>query len=114
MGLYILSVMHDPKSPRIFGYICRITKRLRDLSENATMLGFLGWLCIIHYGPNYEVYPYFKFVDQNKELDITWTLKATCKIWAFELVSAKITRLIYKKYFKINIRREAVADFKKY
>ncbi|CAJ0823947.1 15374_t:CDS:2 [Entrophospora sp. SA101] len=111
---YLVTYVGLQKDYETYQKQCGRSFFIRNLAENATMLGFLGWLCIIHYGPNYEVYPYFKFVDENKELDIWWTLKATCKIWAFELISAKVTRIIYEKYFKINIRREAVADFKKY
>lgn len=34
---------------------------LRNLAENVTMASFLGWLTILHYGPNRDVYPVCDF-----------------------------------------------------
>ncbi|CAG8489771.1 1911_t:CDS:2 [Acaulospora colombiana] len=84
---------------------------IRNLAENATMLGFICWICIIHYGPNFEVYPYFKFNEVGNEFNFDLTLKASCVIWAFELASNTITRFIYRRVFKHDISREAVKDF---
>jgi hypothetical protein len=86
---------------------------IRNLAENATMLGFICWIIIIHYGPNNRVYPYFNF-DDDGGFDFDLTLRASCVIWAFELASSAITRKIYKKVFNHNISQEAVIDFKTY
>ncbi|RHZ44240.1 hypothetical protein Glove_750g35 [Diversispora epigaea] len=87
---------------------------IRNLAENATMLGFICWICIIHYGPNYDVYPYFKFNEEGNEFNFDYTLRASCYIWAFELASTIITRLIYTNVFQHNISKEAVKDFEAY
>ncbi|CAG8532456.1 8268_t:CDS:2 [Acaulospora morrowiae] len=87
---------------------------IRNLAENATMLGFICWIWIIRFGPNYDVYPYFKFNEVGNEFNFDLTLQASCVIWAFELVSNAITRLTYRKMFKHNISKEAVEDFKTY
>ncbi|KAI9648710.1 hypothetical protein NHQ30_003350 [Ciborinia camelliae] len=34
---------------------------LRGISENVSMLTFLGSILVLHYGPNKDVYPYFAF-----------------------------------------------------
>ncbi|CAG8629196.1 1454_t:CDS:2 [Cetraspora pellucida] len=87
---------------------------IRNLAENATMLGFICWICIIHYGPNYDVYPYFKFNEAGNPFDFSLTLKMSCIIWAFELASAGITRSIFRKAFKHSISKSAVKDFDEY
>ncbi|RIA84760.1 hypothetical protein C1645_879747 [Glomus cerebriforme] len=86
---------------------------IRNLAENATMLGFICWIFIIHYGPNNRVYPYFNFDDDNA-FDFDLTLRASCVIWAFELASSAITRTIYKRVFNHNISYEAMTDFETY
>ncbi|CAB4422782.1 unnamed protein product [Rhizophagus irregularis] len=83
---------------------------IRNLAENATMLGFICWIYIIHNGPNNRVYPYFNFEDGNA-FNYKLTLRASCVIWAFELASSAITRTIYKRVFNHNISREAMKDF---
>ncbi|CAG8656428.1 2959_t:CDS:2 [Funneliformis caledonium] len=85
---------------------------IRNLAENATMLGFICWLCIITYGPNSSVYPYFKFNDDL--FDFGLTIRASFIIWAFELASSAITRNIYKRVFNHDITREAVIDLETY
>ncbi|CAG8766706.1 14206_t:CDS:2 [Gigaspora margarita] len=87
---------------------------IRNLAENATMLGFICWICIIHYGPNYEVYPYFKFIEEGNPFDFDLTLRMSCIIWTFELASAAITRIIFRKVFKHSISKDAVKDFDEY
>ncbi|CAG8556782.1 21635_t:CDS:2 [Cetraspora pellucida] len=87
---------------------------IRNLAENATMIGFICWICIIHYGPNYDVYPYFKFNEAGNPFDFYLTLKMSCIIWAFELASAGITRSIFRKAFKHSISKSAVKDFDEY
>jgi len=88
----------------------------RNVAENATMLGFLCWMNIIYFGPNYYVYWYFQFqtpIEQDP-YDYSKTLWASCVIWAFELTSSYLTRMIFKKVFQHSITREAVRSFQRF
>ncbi|CAG8465354.1 3135_t:CDS:2 [Ambispora leptoticha] len=86
---------------------------LRNLAENATMLGFLCWVLILHYGPNKRAYPYFQFDDGN-EYTVELTVKASIGVWISELTSSYVTRHIFRKAFKHSVSEEAVKDFVRY
>ncbi|OZJ04988.1 hypothetical protein BZG36_01742 [Bifiguratus adelaidae] len=90
---------------------------LRNLAENVTMLGFLCWLNVIHFGPNLPAYPYFRFDDVNTEgnpYTYQLTFLASLGVWLSELISSFITRLIFRLAFRRHITKEAVNDFKQY
>lgn len=87
---------------------------LRNLAENITMISFLGWTTILHFGPNSRVYPYFQFNEANNEYDYSLTFKASLGIWGSELVSSWITRRLFKWVYKKNITKDALEDFIKY
>lgn len=56
----------------------------RSIAQNVSMVGFLGWLVILHYGPNSAVYPFFKFVDNPDPSDpytFSLTFWASSVIW---------------------------------
>jgi len=110
---YLVSYLGLQKDYEEYQKQCGRSFFIRNLAENATMLGFICWIVIIHYGPNNQVYPYFNFDDDNG-FDFDLTLKASCIIWAFELASSAITRKIYKKLFNHDISDEAVKDFRSY
>jgi hypothetical protein len=38
---------------------------IRAISENLSMLSFLGQVTVLHFGPNKDVYPYFAFDDTD-------------------------------------------------
>ncbi|KAJ1678893.1 hypothetical protein EV182_003142, partial [Spiromyces aspiralis] len=40
---------------------------LRNVAENVTMLGFLCWATILHFGPNKVIYPYFEFNRKDED-----------------------------------------------
>ncbi|PWA00574.1 hypothetical protein BB558_003379 [Smittium angustum] len=91
---------------------------LRNLAENATMLGFLCWVAILHYGPNRFLYPYFKFLPSDDEPDfhysIELTIKASAIIWAFELVVSRMVRILSNHLFKIDIAEINILNLKRY
>ncbi|SGY13940.1 BQ5605_C010g06006 [Microbotryum silenes-dioicae] len=58
---------------------------LRNLSENVTMVAFLGWLTILHFGPNKQIYPYFSFESTDDSYTYELTATASLIIWATEL-----------------------------
>ncbi|GAA93505.1 uncharacterized protein L969DRAFT_18792 [Mixia osmundae IAM 14324] len=79
---------------------------LRNLAENVTALGFLGWLTILHFGPNSDVYPFFKFdSSDNDPFHYTYSLTAiaTLLIWATELASSFAARQICRWIYAVDI-----------
>ncbi|KAI7870360.1 hypothetical protein BDF14DRAFT_1879334 [Spinellus fusiger] len=87
---------------------------LRNLAENTTMLGFLCWVNILHFGPNRAAYPYFYFNDRvSEESPYThqMTFIAAVIIWSSELTSAYITRWTFKRYFHHSVTEQAIKEF---
>ncbi|KAJ1997834.1 hypothetical protein H4R26_005683 [Coemansia thaxteri] len=89
---------------------------LRNKAENATMLGFLCWLTILHYGPNRRHYPYFQFERKNDEFNYEYslTLRASVYVWVSELVSSFIVRCLFRWIHKQDTGSETVLDFRRY
>lgn len=58
------------------------------------MLSFLGWLTILHFGPNSNIYPFFRFENPDKNDPYTYRLTVTASlcIWTIELVSSFLAR----------------------
>ncbi|QSL66379.1 hypothetical protein MERGE_000757 [Pneumocystis wakefieldiae] len=87
---------------------------IKTLAQNITMISFLGWVCILHFGPNKSVYPYFTFSTEVPSNDDVYSFKltffATLVVWASELISSFITRLIMKLFFKFEVTNEALKD----
>ncbi|KAI8994866.1 hypothetical protein BDB01DRAFT_714710 [Pilobolus umbonatus] len=87
----------------------------RNLAENTTMLAFLCWLNILHFGPNRAAYPYFHMDDRDgSPYNHQRTFIASLIIWTSELTSAYITRRTFKKYFNHSVTKQAVLEFEKY
>lgn len=58
------------------GFYCR------GLAQNVTMVGFLGWLSILHFGPNSQLYPFFRFHPTPEDpYTFPMTFIASCAIW---------------------------------
>lgn len=88
---------------------------LRNLAENTTMLGFLCWVNILHFGPNRAAYPYFHMDDRDgSPYNHNLTVIAALVIWTSELTSAYITRFTFKKVFNHSITQQAVKEFERY
>ncbi len=65
---------------------------LRNLAQNATMLAFLGWVSILHFGPNQQLYPFFAFDDKRDPYNYQLTMMGASAIWASELLSSFFAR----------------------
>ncbi|GAA5897785.1 uncharacterized protein JCM6883_000818 [Sporobolomyces salmoneus] len=65
---------------------------LRNLSENVTMVAFLGWVTILHWGPNQLIYPFFSFADPSDPYTYRLTISASLVIWIAELFSSWMAR----------------------
>ncbi|KAJ1735716.1 hypothetical protein LPJ72_001722 [Coemansia sp. Benny D160-2] len=89
---------------------------LRNKAENATMLGFLCWVSVLHFGPNSSHYPYFRFEPKDDEFSYEYalTIRASAYVWASELVASRVVRFIFRRVYALDIGAEAVYDFKRY
>ncbi|KAJ1812773.1 hypothetical protein LPJ75_003485, partial [Coemansia sp. RSA 2598] len=89
---------------------------LRNVAENATMLGFLCWVTVLHFGPNRHHYPHFQFKPLDDEFNYKYslTVRASAYVWASELVASRIVRLLFRTIYKHDISAEAVHDFRRY
>lgn len=78
-----------------------ITFYVRGVAQNVTALSFLGWLCILHFGPNarefnksdsrctiltyfalaLDIYPFFRFSYNRDPYTFQLTFLATLAIW---------------------------------
>ncbi|KAG0178848.1 hypothetical protein DFQ28_004013 [Apophysomyces sp. BC1034] len=90
---------------------------LRNLAENTTMLGFLCWVNILHFGPNRAAFPYFDFdrqVSDESPYTHKMTFIAALIIWTSELTSAYITRHTFKRVFRHSVTEQAIREFTQY
>ncbi|PVV04105.1 hypothetical protein BB560_001397 [Smittium megazygosporum] len=99
---------------------------IRNFSENATMLAFIMWVTVLHFGPNKYLYPYFQFsvadepADLNKagngllstrssgiknevQYSFGLTIKASLVVWCCELIVSRMIRAISRFAFKMDI-----------
>lgn len=53
----------------------------RSVAQNVSMVAFLGYSIILHYGPNSVVYPFFKFGDPKDDYTFSLTFTASSVIW---------------------------------
>jgi len=63
---------------------------LRNIAQHTTMLAFLGWLSLLHFGINQPLYPFFAF-DDNNAYNYRLTMMGSLAIWASELFSNFLT-----------------------
>ncbi|KAM0789179.1 hypothetical protein ACM66B_000027 [Microbotryomycetes sp. NB124-2] len=90
---------------------------LRNLSENVTMAAFLGWLTILHYGPNVTIYPFFAF-DSSSDSSDPYTYKLTAiaslVIWATELGSSFVARNVIWWTYGLDVTNLGLNEFRDY
>ncbi|WWC90532.1 uncharacterized protein L201_005468 [Kwoniella dendrophila CBS 6074] len=87
----------------------------RGLAQNVTMVGFLGWLSILHFGPNQHIYPFFRF-NPTPEDPYTFPLTfiASSIIWGSELISSLIARLLMTLAFGVNVSQIGLDEMREY
>ncbi|OXG81942.1 hypothetical protein C345_04581 [Cryptococcus neoformans A2-102-5] len=91
------------------GFYCR------GLAQNVTMVGFLGWLSILHFGPNSQLYPFFRFHPTPEDpYTFPMTFIASCAIWSSELFSSFIARQIMSYAFGVNVSQIGIDEMKDY
>ncbi|KAI9735748.1 MAG: hypothetical protein M1818_006356 [Claussenomyces sp. TS43310] len=103
---------------------------IRSLSENVSMLSFLGQVAVLHFGHNRRVYPYFAFDDKSSPppsamlaptsglpwdgagriYDFRLTFWASSVTWVSELTAAWIVRRVINRVYGFNVNLEGVGD----
>ncbi|KAK6542773.1 hypothetical protein TWF694_006715 [Orbilia ellipsospora] len=85
---------------------------VRGLCENVSMLAFLGWIVVCHYGPNKEIYPYLSFQgEEGNGYTFEFTFWASLVTWGLEIVSAWIVRRIFWWGWEFGVTGEGKRDF---
>ncbi|KAL7275492.1 hypothetical protein RUND412_001550 [Rhizina undulata] len=87
---------------------------VRGLAENVSMVAWLGWVAVLHYGANTKVYPYFSFSDKSDPYTFELTFFASLATWGCEIIAGWAVRRIMKWGFGFNVTKEALQDFKTY
>ncbi|KAK4057154.1 hypothetical protein OIO90_001649 [Microbotryomycetes sp. JL221] len=85
---------------------------LRNLSENVTMVAFLGWLTILHFGPNKAIYPFFAFDTSTDPYNYRLTAIASLIIWATELGSSLVARVVIWWGFGLDVTNLGLNEFR--
>ncbi|KAI5481736.1 hypothetical protein MNV49_000013 [Pseudohyphozyma bogoriensis] len=87
---------------------------LRNLAENVTMVAFLGWLTILHFGPNTQLYPFFAFDSDTDPYNYRLTAIASLTIWATELTSSFIARNLVWGLYKLDVTNIGLDEFREH
>ncbi|GFZ50827.1 hypothetical protein JCM24511_08585 [Saitozyma sp. JCM 24511] len=88
---------------------------LRGLAQNVTMVGFLGWLTILHFGPNSQIYPFFRFSPTPEDpYTFQMTFIASCVIWGTELLSSFVARRVMSLAFKVDVSQVGMDEMREY
>lgn len=86
---------------------------LRNIAQHTTMLAFLGWLSILHFGINQPLYPFFAF-DDNDPYNYKLTMLGSLAIWASEFVSIWITTGICWLLYGVNMAQVGLQEMRLY
>ncbi|GAA5972749.1 hypothetical protein JCM8115_002267 [Rhodotorula mucilaginosa] len=87
---------------------------IRNLSENVTMIAFLGWVSILHLGPNTPIYPFFAFDDPNDPYTFRLTLSASAVIFAAELFAGYLARSACWLAYEIDVTNLGLDQFREH
>ncbi|TNY20695.1 hypothetical protein DMC30DRAFT_438635 [Rhodotorula diobovata] len=87
---------------------------LRNLSEAVTMIAFIGWLTILHLGPNRAIYPFFLFDNRFDPYTYRLTLTASLVIYAAELVSSWLARIVCWVAYGVDVTNLGLNQFREH
>lgn len=87
-----------------------------------------GWLSILHFGPNSQIYPFFKFSQTAEDpYPFAMTFFASCAVWvgvgsllpaltpqASELVSSFAARQVMLRAFKVDVSQIGLDEMREY
>lgn len=86
---------------------------LRNIAQHTTMLAFLGWLSILHFGINQPLYPFFAF-DDDDPYNYKLTMLGSLVIWASEFASIWVTTGICWLLYGVNMAQVGLAEMRLY
>ena len=65
-------------------------------------------LTILHYGPNKPLYPFFSFDSETDPYNYLLTATASLIIWATELVSSFLARVVIWYCYKLDVTNVSI------
>ena len=77
------------------------------------MAAFLGWIVVVHYGPNTKLYPYISFRDsdvKNNGYTFTLTFWASLATWGCEIIAGWGVRRVMRYAFAFGVTGEGKKD----
>ncbi len=87
---------------------------LRNLAQNTTMLAFLGWVSILHFGSNQPLYPFFAYDNKHDPYNYQLTMLGSLAIWASELVSSFVARQICYLAFRVDVTNLGLDEMREF
>ena len=105
---------------------------IRGIAENVSMIAWLGWVIVLHYGSNKSVYPYFSFESGTggwwpsppgsdggpnggeKMYTFELTFWMSLATWASEVLAAWTVRRLLWWGFAYDVEREARRELVRY
>lgn len=87
---------------------------VRGVAQNVTVFGFLGWLTILHFGPNSRVYPFFAFNYSRDPYTFGLTFIATSAVWMIELATSWVTRRFMYRISGVDVTSVGTRELKDY
>ncbi|ORY80526.1 hypothetical protein BCR37DRAFT_335360, partial [Protomyces lactucae-debilis] len=85
---------------------------LKTWAANTTMLAFLGWVTILHFGSNKAAFPYYDFARDGEAYSWELTFIASGAVWCCEILSCWIARRIMQYSFDLNVDKTMQEDLK--
>ncbi|KAE8230062.1 hypothetical protein CF326_g4943 [Tilletia indica] len=104
----------EPKSWEEYVEAVGLAFYLRNLAQNTTMIAFLGWVSILHFGNNQQLYPFFAFADKNDPYNYQLTMLGSLAIWASELFTSFVAREICKWAFHVDVTALGLDEMRAY
>uniref|UniRef100_V5ERJ1 Uncharacterized protein n=1 Tax=Kalmanozyma brasiliensis (strain GHG001) TaxID=1365824 RepID=V5ERJ1_KALBG len=87
---------------------------LRNLAQNTTMLAFLGWVSILHFGSNQPLYPFFAYDNKHDPYNYQLTMLGSMAIWASELCSSFVARQICYWAFRVDVTNLGLDEMREF
>ncbi|TKY85780.1 hypothetical protein EX895_005320 [Sporisorium graminicola] len=87
---------------------------LRNLAQNTTMLAFLGWVSILHFGSNQPLYPFFAYDNKHDPYNYQLTMLGSVAIWGSELLSSFVARQICYLAFKVDVTNLGLDEMREF
>lgn len=80
----------------------------------SAVIAFLGWVSILHLGPNTPIYPFFAFDDPNDPYTFRLTLSASAVIFAAELFAGYLARSACWLAYEIDVTNLGLDQFREH